>query len=245
MFYHIHKLSSELSHSDIFNILNVCCLAFNQPFDYQYFKLKFLDNPFGDSIHVLSYDSSRNLVASRALWKLDSDVYYQCVDTAVHPHYQGRGLFRSSTEYLINSFPHLYFYNKPNSFSLPQYLKYGWKIDQIQPIGFSSRLSTSFLSSIPLIDWGQSQLQWRMSLTNNKAYSYFYHKSLYFVCAKKRRFFDMILFKTPFKLDIPLSRSLLFFSFDVKTTFHLPYSQKLLSRCPDSYVPPSFYYDMT
>lgn len=245
MFFHTHKYSSELTFSDIFSILNVFSITFRQPYDFEFFNRKYLANPFGDSIHVLSYDSSHNLVATRALWRLDSNLYYQCVDTAVHPHYQGKGLFKESTEYMIKSLPDLYFYNKPNSNSLRQYLKYGWKIDKQQYLACASRLNTRFLSSIPLLGWSQSQLVWRMSLTNNNTYSQFLYNGLHYVSTTKRKFFNMLLFKTPHLLDIPKSSSCIFFSFDARSFIRFPYSQTLLSRCHHSFVPPSFYFDMT
>ena len=227
------------------HILNIFALAFSQRINISYFKRKFLENPFGDSLHVLSYDRHNNLVATRVLWKLDSHSHYQCVDTAVHPSYQGRGLFKLSTAYILNTFPDLCFYNKPNSNSLPQYLKYGWKIDQIQNLSLSSRFNPRFLSSIPVLYWSLPQLNWRLSLTNYNCYSQFFYNGYYYVSTKKRNFFDMLLFKTPFNLGLPPSNSFLFFSFDGTSSFNLPYTQTLLSSCPYSYVPPSFYYDMT
>jgi len=245
MFHHSHKLSAELSDSDIFHSLNIFSVAFGQRFDRQYFERKYLRNPFGDSIHVFSYDDDRNLVATRVLWKLDSNIYYQCVDTAVHPFYQGRGLFKLSTSYILDTFPGLCFYNKPNSNSMPQYLKYGWKTDKIQNIGVSCRFSKRFLSSIPLFSWTKPQLKWRMSLTNPNKYKHFSRDGLYYVSVKKRGLCDMLLFKTPLNLSIPTTMSLFFFSFDAKTHVQFPYTQTLLSRCSGSYAPPSFYFDMT
>jgi len=245
MFNHVHKFSSELTKSDIFQISNIFFITFRQLLPEDYIQRKFIENPFGDSIHILSYDSCHNLVATRALWKLDSSLYYQCVDTAVHPFCQGGGVFRHSTEYILSTFPDLCFYNKPNSNSLPQYLKYGWKIDKKQRLGVSSRFSTSFLSSIPHLNWSKSQLNWRITLKNDITYYHFFHKGLYYVSTKKRRFFDMLLFKTPIRLDLPTSHSVFFFTFDSNTLLHFPYNQILLSRCSGSYAPPSFYFDMT
>ena len=245
MFYHTHKLSSQLSESDIFHILNIFSVAFSQSFDIELFKRKYIDNPFGDSLHILSYNNCHDLVATRVLWKLDSALFYQCVDTAVHPFYQGKGLFKQSTSYITTTFPDLSFYNKPNSRSLPQYLKYGWNVEKVQKIGISSRFNKKFLHSIPLTTWSKSQLTWRMSLTNDNNYTYFLRDGLYYISAKKRNFCDMVLFKTPIYFSIPKSRSLLFFSFDSCSTFKLPYTQTLLSRSSNHYAPPSFYFDMT
>ena len=51
-----------------------------------YFKWKFRDNPFGDSLHIICTQDDE-VIASRVFWRLDIDRIeaYQCVDTSVLP----------------------------------------------------------------------------------------------------------------------------------------------------------------
>jgi GNAT superfamily N-acetyltransferase len=107
----------------------------NIPRTEAFWKWKHQDNPFGPSPVLLAFDGS-TLVGLRALmrWKWEEgEKTYQClraVDTATHPHYQGRGLFRALTLQLIKELEEEGFdfiFNTPNKKSMPGYLKMGWQ----------------------------------------------------------------------------------------------------------------------
>lgn len=100
----------------------------------QFFRWKHIENPFGRSYMLLAEADGR-LVGFRSFmrWRfhLRGEVVraVRAVDTATHPDYQGRGIFRTLTTAAIEelrSETHLIF-NTPNDKSLPGYLKMGWQ----------------------------------------------------------------------------------------------------------------------
>lgn len=92
-------------------------------------------NPFGES-PVLLAESDGKLIGVRAFlcWEfwMDGAIRKACraVDTAVHPAYQGKGIFKKLTLALLATMEKEgldLVYNTPNSESLPGYLKMGWE----------------------------------------------------------------------------------------------------------------------
>ena len=94
------------------------------------FKLKYLDNIYGDSVIVVVYDK-KNPVAARALWRndLEKRKAYQPCDTCVIQKYRGKKIFthmtKKSTEKIDKD---AIIYNFPNDKSIEGYLKMGWSI---------------------------------------------------------------------------------------------------------------------
>lgn len=92
-------------------------------------------NPFGVS-PVLVAEESDTLIGVRAFmqwrWQLENEILvsYRAVDTATHPDYQGRGIFKTLTlkalDY-IHEKGDCFVFNTPNEQSRPGYLKMGWK----------------------------------------------------------------------------------------------------------------------
>ncbi|HMR42882.1 MAG TPA: GNAT family N-acetyltransferase [Saprospiraceae bacterium] len=99
-----------------------------------FWRWKHLDNPFGASPVIAAEDEGR-LIGLRAFmrwqWQRDGQQYsaLRAVDTATHPDYQGRGIFKKLTLQLLkdckNDGDHFIF-NTPNEKSKPGYLKMGW-----------------------------------------------------------------------------------------------------------------------
>lgn len=96
---------------------------------------KHMQNPFGESPVILAEQDGK-LVAVRAFlrWEFvqEGKIIQACraVDTAVHPDFQGQGLFTKLTLELINEIHELgidLIYNTPNKQSMRGYLKMGWK----------------------------------------------------------------------------------------------------------------------
>lgn len=96
---------------------------------------KHVSNPFGKS-PVLIAEENEELVGVRAFmnWKYkhDGNILQACraVDTAVHPDFQGKGIFSKLTQKLLNQVKAEgidLIYNTPNSTSTPGYLKLGWE----------------------------------------------------------------------------------------------------------------------
>lgn len=96
---------------------------------------KHVQNPFGESRVHLAFEGE-TLVGVRAFmqwkWHLADKEYrtLRAVDTATHPDFRGRGIFRKLTEGLIEKTAEEGFdfiFNTPNEKSMPGYLKMGWK----------------------------------------------------------------------------------------------------------------------
>jgi GNAT superfamily N-acetyltransferase len=96
---------------------------------------KHLQNPFGQSPIILAEDKGQ-LVGLRAFlpweWEFNGKTYMalRAVDTAVHPDYQGKGIFTKLTTALLQQSQeagYSFIFNTPNNKSLPGYLKMGWE----------------------------------------------------------------------------------------------------------------------
>lgn len=127
--------SSEMNEKEISDFVFVQREVFpDADMKLEDFKLKFLDNIYGDSIIVLAYNQDE-IAGARAFWRNDigNRVSYQPSDTAVREKYRRQGLFVKMTvpvlEMLNNN---EIVYNFPNNNSYPQYMKLGWKDYKIQ-----------------------------------------------------------------------------------------------------------------
>ncbi|MFD2036619.1 GNAT family N-acetyltransferase [Belliella marina] len=96
---------------------------------------KHIDNPFGASLVLLAIDKG-DIVGVRAFmrweWVYQGKVLkaLRAVDTAVHPDYQGQGLFTRLTKKLLEDAKNEGFdfiFNTPNSKSIQGYYKMGWE----------------------------------------------------------------------------------------------------------------------
>lgn len=116
------------------------------------FRWKHIDNPFGRSISLVAEDAGR-IVGLRTFmrWELvtPSGELLRCiraVDTATHPDFQRRGIFRRLTEEgieIAKSDGVDLIFNTPNSSSKPGYLKMGWR--EVGRIGAMVRPSIHLL----------------------------------------------------------------------------------------------------
>ncbi len=124
--------------SDLPSIINLLKASLGEsliPKSEELWNWKHVANPFGQSPVLIAEDNGmicgvrvflrwefclgkKTIRASRA------------VDTAIHPDYQGKGLFKSLTLSLISELKEEgveLIYNTPNSQSTPGYLKMGWE----------------------------------------------------------------------------------------------------------------------
>lgn len=105
------------------------------PKSERYWRWKHVENPFGKSPVLLCLEADK-LVGVRAFmrweWIHQGQVYraVRAVDTATHPEYQGKGIFRMLTlsllDYCRQQGDHFVF-NTPNLKSKPGYIKMGWQ----------------------------------------------------------------------------------------------------------------------
>ncbi len=107
-------------------------------------RWKHLDNPFGPSLLKVATDGDGQVVGLRALmqWRLaygETELKaLRAVDTATHPHCRRSGIFKGLTSLLVEEAKeegfHLIF-NTPNRYSLPGYLKLGWRyVGRVHPL---------------------------------------------------------------------------------------------------------------
>lgn len=103
---------------------------------------KHRQNPFGPSYMLLAEDAG-TIVGLRAFmkwnWCRNQKLYpaVRAVDTATHPDYQGKGIFRKLTmrQLEICREDNIRFvFNTPNRQSLPGYLKMGWEEQGPMPV---------------------------------------------------------------------------------------------------------------
>ncbi len=119
-------------------------------------------NPFGES-PILIAESEEKIIGVRAFlkWEYSQEgklvMAQRAVDTAVHPDYQGKGIFSQLTRKLLEKSKlegcDLIF-NTPNSKSTPGYLKLGWEKWDRLPIKIKPALFYSKSSFVtPAIAW--------------------------------------------------------------------------------------------
>lgn len=100
----------------------------------QLWNWKHYENVSGKSEILLAFEGG-NLVGVRPFmkwnWKLNSKIInsLRAVDTAVHPDFQGKGIFRILTLELIKQvgMNYAFIFNTPNKKSKPGYLRMGWQ----------------------------------------------------------------------------------------------------------------------
>jgi GNAT superfamily N-acetyltransferase len=100
-----------------------------------FWNWKHNENPAGVSPVILAWDQDK-LIGIRAFMCFkfiknnESYVGYRPVDTATHPDYQGKGIFKNLTLTLLEELKkkeeNAFVFNTPNSKSKPGYLKMGW-----------------------------------------------------------------------------------------------------------------------
>ena len=133
------ELSFRLaSDGDLTQILELLQSSLGWVPDEQYaafYRWKHHDNPFGRSPAWVAVDGDR-IVGLRVWlrWRFTQDgrrwEAVRAVDTATHPAYQGRGIFRRLTTSSLETLTAegvAHVFNTPNEQSRPGYLKMGWE----------------------------------------------------------------------------------------------------------------------
>mgnify|MGYP006076874827 CR=1 FL=1 len=196
------KLSSELNTIEIEEINILFHSSFGTKAQSKnFFQWKYLDNPFGDSFHLLTRDGNK-LIASRAFWNAPvKENHFQCVDTCVDPAYRGKGIFKETTLFALENL-NINYYNAPNSSSLPQYLKYGWKVNNTyKPKLTLFNYINPHVTILKDSTSSKKLINWKFLSHPNFIYKYFQYNNYMYLCRIKSSI-PIILFKT--KLDLRL-----------------------------------------
>lgn len=138
----------EMENADLPDVVELLRLSLGDsptiPKSMDLFTWKHISNPFGRSIAIVA-ESGDRLVGLRAFmkWDLVTDQgstirCVRAVDTATHPDFQRRGIFRRLTEEAVevaNSRDIDLIFNTPNEKSGAGYLKMGWvEVGKINPM---------------------------------------------------------------------------------------------------------------
>jgi N-acetylglutamate synthase-like GNAT family acetyltransferase len=128
----------EANQKDIPEIVSLLKISLGEsllPKSEIFWRWKHIENPFGKSPVLIAVDDGR-IIGVRAFmrWQWQSNgekiEAVRAVDTATHPQYQGKGVFKTLTLKLLEQANadglHLVF-NTPNQKSKPGYLKMGWE----------------------------------------------------------------------------------------------------------------------
>ena len=127
--------------------------SFGQNYKKDIFDWKYLSFFSNDSI-IQEILIDEKAIGYRGLWKIKNyPNAYQCIDTCIHPDYQGKGIFKLSNQHLIKKIGS--FYNYPNQISKPGYLKSGW--EEISKM----YIYINKLENFEFCDWDNSFLDWR------------------------------------------------------------------------------------
>ena len=120
--------------SQIIQVLKASMGEADLPLSEEIWQYKHVSNPFGRSPVFIAEEDGR-IAGVRAFmqweWQKGEKKYfsYRAVDTATHPDFQGKGIFKKLTlkavEYGINN-NYNFVFNTPNDKSRPGYLKMGW-----------------------------------------------------------------------------------------------------------------------
>ena len=134
---YVYKMTSDLTEEEIQAILEVRKTTVESRDDAAYFQWKYSANPYGDSLHMIGYDGDLS-VACVTFWRNDlgSVRAYLCVDLAVIPSHQRRGIFRESVSACVARLEGAYIYTYPNDKSRPGFLKFGWRVKRRAPASF-------------------------------------------------------------------------------------------------------------
>ena len=134
----------EANIKDIPEIVKVLKLSLGEqdlPLSKDIWNFKHVENPFGNSL-VFVAEEDNTIIGVRAFmrweWKNEHQSYktFRAVDTATHPSYQGKGIFKKLTLKAVDvaiENGDKFIFNTPNEQSRPGYLKMGWEqVDKIK-----------------------------------------------------------------------------------------------------------------
>ncbi|MDT0644592.1 GNAT family N-acetyltransferase [Zunongwangia sp. F363] len=129
------RKAEEKDISGIIQVLKASLGETDLPVSEDVWRYKHVANPFGPSI-VLVAEEANKIVGVRAFmrwqWQLQDTSYsaLRAVDTATHPSFQGKGIFKKLTLKALEEAEKNgdnFVFNTPNEQSRPGYLKMGWE----------------------------------------------------------------------------------------------------------------------
>lgn len=220
---YVLKTTSELTPAEIDDILSVLNRTFDPWGDEAYFQWKYVQNPHGDSLHIVGYDGDQP-VGNESFWRNDlgDRTAFQICDSAVLPSHRGQGVFRQSVMQGVERLTGEYLYGFPNIESLPGFLSSGWSLKQKIRVSFhlSGRLLSRFEAQDPIPD---QYVRWRFLDRPRKEYYICRRKGRPYLLSMRRK--NQYVVVGPLSQDFGLEevRPFLLFSNDLpNSTIRLP-----------------------
>ncbi|UJH91322.1 GNAT family N-acetyltransferase [Antarcticibacterium sp. 1MA-6-2] len=130
---HIRQATSQ-DLPEIVSVLKASLGEADLPLSREIWDFKHVNNPFGPSLIFIAEEEGR-IAGVRAFmkweWCIGFKKYsaFRAVDTATHPEFQGRGIFKKLTLNAVETAVENgdgFVFNTPNEKSKPGYLKMGW-----------------------------------------------------------------------------------------------------------------------
>lgn len=193
-----------------------------------------MENPYGDSLHVICYDEGEP-AGCTAFWRNDLDglLAYNCADLAVLPTHQRKGIFHTMESGCVERLQGSYIYNIfSNETSLAGFYRFGWNVRRKAPIRF--HLASSVLKkyeNLGLIE--DKYVQWRFVDNPTRQYYVCYLKGQPFLVSKRRDNFYLVAGMMSRDFGLPRVRPWFLFSYDIQDLpFRLPRQARFFIENP-------------
>lgn len=117
-------------------LLSLYETVFGRDRSSEWFRWKFVDNPYVDHVPIIVAEADGRLVGCRAFFAQEMRIgdavriAFQPCDTMVHPAYREQGLFSRMNEHALERYADRspsFCFNFPNEQSKPGNLKHGWQ----------------------------------------------------------------------------------------------------------------------
>ena len=131
----VSKMTSELSAQETKDILSVLNTAFGYWGEDSTFRWKYVENPYGESVHAIGYDGDHP-VGYVAFWRTDLEGLpaYECVDGAVVPGQRNKGIFATASAACTARLAGEYMYAYPSHITRPALINAGLALERRFPI---------------------------------------------------------------------------------------------------------------
>lgn len=183
----VYRMTSDLTPQEIQDILYVLNGAFGNWGDLPLFHWKYSLNVHGESLHMVTYEGCQP-VGTVSFWRNDlgNQRAYECVDGAVLPSHQRKGIFRDAASGCVARLREAYLYAYPNQRTLPALMSRGWSVKNRITVNF--HLARAVLGRYECRDpLPEKYMEWRFVRHPKKQYYVYRHHGHSFLLTKRRK----------------------------------------------------------